>query len=187
MKIKQKTIKSEEKTEFYVEELSQSFDSEKEAKEAIKEYKERLVEREKDFIICEKILNYFWVQKIGTNLLLPPRYMEEVKRDNYLWDGLGKNDKLPINGLTSYHYSDENYSPPKFDEYENFITLLTGLVVLGYNVRFSKNNDDIQCFINETFDKNYVGLGIKEENHWSNAYLMTLALKDASWQLAKKL
>ncbi len=187
MKIKKQIKESKKETTFYVEELGQSFDSEKQAKEAIEEYNERLTAREKDFLICHKILNYFWVQKIGVNLLLPPRFIEEVKRDTYLWDGLGKNDKLPVNGLTSYHYSDENYSPPKFDEYKNFITLLTGLTVLEYDVNFRKNSHDIQCFISRSPDISYVGFGIKEENYWGNEYLMVLSLKSAAHQLALKL
>ena len=116
--------------------------------------------------------------------------MEEVRNHPVLWGDLGKNDKYEVNGLTSYHYSDENYSPPDFSKYENFLTLFCKLKELNVSVDFSIQKRSVTCYLlgqDKQINEEIEAITLRIQDYWSNEFLMVQSLKEAAFLYAKKL
>ncbi len=184
MSIKSKTIKKSEKTQYEViidGHVLDTVDTKEWAKEKEKEYLKIKENRLKDFLIAEKLMDYKWTNFCNNNYLISFQNFHDktqFRRD----DEKCFKEGAEISGILWNSMSDEKWRPPEYQKDENFLSLFVRLIELGLNVLFYKSGDNMNCLIEDKLNKkNCVGTGIKKQDYWGNQYLMSLALKHATY------
>ncbi len=177
--IKEKKVKSKEKT-VYIAELDgtkEECESEALAKSKIKEWEEIKTRRLKDFLIAEKLMGFVWMNFFDHNYLVEPH----IAKDRFLRnDEIGRKEENFISGILRYSMMDEGWHPPEYDKSEQFLGLYAALVKRFINVKFYISDRYITCELTSDGQEAVYSRLDRKQKYWSNEYLMSSALKDAA-------